>query len=245
MEDNLRIFACDLIQNAGILLRLPQVAMATAQMLLQRACRKTNHGFDTFATDVTAMAALFLGAKIEECPRRASQLIDVFTHVISTKLRVNLTLSYAQHEIIRNDLVAAERLFLKSLGFNLLSDYPHKIIINYYFAIVNRLDPEHNVWRDNDNQQVIQKAWNYCNDSMRTDAFMTRSKEAVACACIQMACEDANMRFPRSSDGREWYGLFNDDASEVEESMKIIQDLYKRKPLEARNFKAFMKLLQV
>ncbi|KAF9091080.1 hypothetical protein BGX29_011136 [Mortierella sp. GBA35] len=35
-EDHLRQLGCHLIQNAGILLKLPQVAMATAQILFQR-----------------------------------------------------------------------------------------------------------------------------------------------------------------------------------------------------------------
>ncbi|KAG0326020.1 hypothetical protein BGZ99_010241, partial [Dissophora globulifera] len=35
-EDNMRQFGCHLIQTAGILLKLPQVAMATAQILFQR-----------------------------------------------------------------------------------------------------------------------------------------------------------------------------------------------------------------
>ncbi|KII73716.1 Cyclin-L1 [Thelohanellus kitauei] len=36
MEDHLRFFGCELLQTSGILLKLPQVAMATAQILYQR-----------------------------------------------------------------------------------------------------------------------------------------------------------------------------------------------------------------
>lgn len=36
LEVDLRIVGCEYIQTAGILLRLPQVAMATAQVLFQR-----------------------------------------------------------------------------------------------------------------------------------------------------------------------------------------------------------------
>lgn len=36
LEVDLRIIGCEYIQSAGLLLRLPQVAMATAQVLFQR-----------------------------------------------------------------------------------------------------------------------------------------------------------------------------------------------------------------
>lgn len=36
LEVDLRIVGCEYIQSAGLLLRLPQVAMATAQVLFQR-----------------------------------------------------------------------------------------------------------------------------------------------------------------------------------------------------------------
>lgn len=36
VETDLRFVGCELIQNAGILLKLPQVAMATGQVLYQR-----------------------------------------------------------------------------------------------------------------------------------------------------------------------------------------------------------------
>jgi hypothetical protein len=36
LEKDLRIVGCDLIQAAGILLRLPQLAMSTAQVLFHR-----------------------------------------------------------------------------------------------------------------------------------------------------------------------------------------------------------------
>jgi len=228
-DENLRIFACDIIQNVGILLRLPQIAMTTAQMLLQRVYHTPDYTFTQYPLDITAMASLFLAAKIEEYPRKAREVIDVFTYVIGTKIQKEILLSYSKHEKVREELITAERRLLKKLGFNLLSSYPHKIIVNYYHAIVHALDPEHNVWRERDNQRLLQIAWNYCNDSLRTDVFIKYSQEAVACACIQMACEETQMLFPKSTDGLEWYRLFTKDGIEVDAATQMIKNLYKRK----------------
>ena len=47
VENQLRQFGCDLIQEAGILLRLPQAVAATGQVLLQRFyCKKSLRKLD-------------------------------------------------------------------------------------------------------------------------------------------------------------------------------------------------------
>lgn len=221
------LLASGLIQDSGILLRLPQVAMTTAQILLQRVYHTSEYTISKYPLDVTAMAAIFLGAKIEEYPRKACEIIDVFTYVISDRLRQKIVLSYSEHEKVREELITTERRLLKTLGFNLLSSCPHKIIVNYYHAMVRKLDPENNVWKEDDNRALIQVAWNYCNDSLRLDVFLRYSKEAVACACIQLACEDLDMLFPRSTSGQEWFRLFVDDESEIRDAMEKIRDLYR------------------
>lgn len=54
MEKEQRIYGCELIQEAGILLKLPQAVMATGQVLLQRFyCKKS-----LVAHDVKVRAAL-------------------------------------------------------------------------------------------------------------------------------------------------------------------------------------------
>ncbi|POM62912.1 Cyclin-L1 [Phytophthora palmivora] len=59
-----RSFGCELIQEAGVLLRLPQVVMATVQTLLHRFYyRKSLRHFDAFRV---AVSCLFLAAKVEE-----------------------------------------------------------------------------------------------------------------------------------------------------------------------------------
>ncbi|CAI5712215.1 unnamed protein product [Hyaloperonospora brassicae] len=71
-----RSFGCELIQEAGILLRLPQVVMATAQTLLHRFYyRKSLRQFDAFRV---AVSCFFLAAKVEEAPKRIDDVVRVF-----------------------------------------------------------------------------------------------------------------------------------------------------------------------
>lgn len=107
IEYDCRIMGCELIQTAGILLKLPQVntnvslglgyvkceiclrilitkffsqvAMATGQVLFQRFyyCKS----FVRHPLDVTAMACVCLASKIEEAHRRIRDVINVFHHI--------------------------------------------------------------------------------------------------------------------------------------------------------------------
>lgn len=241
---DLKIFACDIIQNVGILLKMPQIAIATAQMLLHRVYKKAEYTHDKYPIDITAMASIFLAAKIEEYPRKAHEVIDVFLYVISIKLQREISLSNSEYEKVREELILAERRLLKNLGFNLLSSYPHKVILTTYQAMVNALDANQNVWKDRDNQKLLQIAVNYCNDSLRTDVFLEYSKEAVACACIQMACNDYQMFFPKSTDGKEWYLLFAKEF-EVEAATTVIQNLYNRESSNLHDVKRYLYLTKI
>lgn len=90
MEINLRIVGCELIQDSGVLLKLPQVAMATAQVLYQRFFYSKSFVRHFYEVSLSifrlypqhyAMACVFLAAKLEECPRRIRDIINVFHHM--------------------------------------------------------------------------------------------------------------------------------------------------------------------
>lgn len=78
-EIDLRILGCELIQTAGILLKLPQVAMATGQVLFQRFFYSKS--FVRHSMEATAMSCVCLASKIEEAPRRIRDVINVFHHI--------------------------------------------------------------------------------------------------------------------------------------------------------------------
>lgn len=78
-EFDLRLVGCELIQTAGRLLKLPQTAMATGQVLFHRYFYIKS--FVKNPMEFYAMAAIFLSSKIEECPRRIRDVMNVFHHM--------------------------------------------------------------------------------------------------------------------------------------------------------------------
>ncbi|XP_043076640.1 cyclin-L1 isoform X3 [Puntigrus tetrazona] len=146
-ETDLRILGCELIQSAGILLRLPQVAMATGQVLFQRFFYSKS--FIKHSFDIVAMACVNLASKIEESPRRVRDVINVFHHLRQGKGKKSTPLVLDQNYInTKNQIIKAERRVLKELGFCVHVKHPHKIIVMYL-----------QVLECEKNQMLVQTAW--------------------------------------------------------------------------------------
>ncbi|XP_052034360.1 cyclin-L2 isoform X3 [Apodemus sylvaticus] len=192
-ETGLRVVGCELIQAAGILLRLPQHV---------------------------SMACVHLASKIEEAPRRIRDVINVFhrlRHLREKKKPVPLVLDQ-EYVNLKNQIIKAERRVLKELGFCVHVKHPHKIIVMY----LQVLECERN-------QHLVQTAWNYMNDSLRTDVFVRFQPESIACACIYLAARTLEIPLPNRP---HWFLLFGATEEEIQEICFKILQLYTRKKVD-------------
>ncbi|KAB0391425.1 hypothetical protein E2I00_019082 [Balaenoptera physalus] len=189
-ETDLRILGCELIQAAGILLRLPQIV---------------------------AMACINLASKIEEAPRRIRDVINVFHYLRQLRgKRTPSPLILDQNYInTKNQVIKAERRVLKELGFCVHVKHPHKIIVMY----LQVLECERN-------QTLVQTAWNYMNDSLRTNVFVRFQPETIACACIYLAARALQIPLPTRP---HWFLLFGTTEEEIQEICIETLRLYTRK----------------
>uniref|UniRef100_A0A671LTH2 Cyclin-L1-like n=1 Tax=Sinocyclocheilus anshuiensis TaxID=1608454 RepID=A0A671LTH2_9TELE len=214
-ETDLRILGCELIQSAGILLRLPQVAMATGQVLFHRFFYSKS--FVKHSFEIVAMACINLASKIEEAPRRIRDVINVFHHLRQLRgKRSPSPLILDQNYInTKNQVIKAERRVLKELGFCVHVKHPHKIIVMYL-----------QVLECEKNQTLVQTAWNYMNDSLRTNVFVRFQAETIACACIYLAARVLQLTLPSRPN---WYLLFGATEEEIKDICLTTLKLYTRK----------------
>nr|XP_033813530.1 cyclin-L1 [Geotrypetes seraphini] len=214
-ETDLRILGCELIQSAGILLRLPQVAMATGQVLFHRFFYSKSYVKHSF--EIVAMACINLASKIEEAPRRIRDVINVFHHLRQLRgKRTPSPLILDQNYInTKNQVIKAERRILKELGFCVHVKHPHKIIVMY----LQVLECERN-------QTLVQTAWNYMNDSLRTNVFVRFQAETIACACIYLAARALQIPLPSRP---HWFLLFGASEDDIQEICTTTLKLYTRK----------------
>uniref|UniRef100_A0A7M5V6X3 Cyclin-like domain-containing protein n=2 Tax=Clytia hemisphaerica TaxID=252671 RepID=A0A7M5V6X3_9CNID len=214
-ENDLRSFACEMIQIAGILLKIPQVAMATGQVLLQRFY--FSKSMVKLDVEVSAMAAIFLAAKIEESPRRIRDVINVCHHIKQRMLQKSHTpmdFTSMTYFNLKNGIIKAERRILKDLGFCVHVKHPHKLIITYLQMIGHEK-----------NQNLARRAWNYMNDSLRSDVFVRFPPESIACACIFLAARNEQVPLPQRP---AWFQIFDATYNEIEDISISIMRLYSK-----------------
>ncbi|XP_031519147.1 cyclin-L2 isoform X1 [Papio anubis] len=217
-ETDLRVVGCELIQAAGILLRLPQVAMATGQVLFQRFFYTKS--FVKHSMEHVSMACVHLASKIEEAPRRIRDVINVFHRLrqLREKKKPVPLLLDQDYVNLKNQIIKAERRVLKELGFCVHVKHPHKIIVMY----LQVLECERN-------QHLVQTSWNYMNDSLRTDVFVRFQPESIACACIYLAARTLEIPLPNRP---HWFLLFGATEEEIQEICLKILKLYARKKVD-------------
>uniref|UniRef100_A0A182TSA6 Cyclin-like domain-containing protein n=1 Tax=Anopheles melas TaxID=34690 RepID=A0A182TSA6_9DIPT len=213
-ETDLRILGCELIQTAGILLKLPQVAMATGQVLFQRFFYSKS--FVRHSMEATAMSCICLASKIEEAPRRIRDVINVFHHIKQVRSQKPLLpMILDQHYInLKSQVIKAERRVLKELGFCVHVKHPHKLIVMY----LKYLELEKH-------QNMMQMAWNFMNDSFRTDVFVRYQPETIACACIYLTARKHNIPLPNNP---PWFVIFRVSEDDMLDVCYRIMALYKR-----------------
>jgi cyclin L len=79
VELTYRVYACELAQELCVCLALPQACAATAQSLLQRFYHRRS--FASVDAHHSAVAAVFLAGKVEECTRRMRDILNVLYHI--------------------------------------------------------------------------------------------------------------------------------------------------------------------
>lgn len=230
-ENDLRRFGCEMIQVSGLLLKLPQVAMATGQIILQRFYYiKSIIKHDMI---INVIAAIFLAAKIEECPRMVRDVINVSHHIKRKMLnKPDKPMDYYGSDYInlKNDVIKAERRILKVLGFCVHVKHPHKIIITY----LQILEHEKNV-------ALARSAWNYMNDSFRSNVFVRFTPEIIACACIFLAARTAKINLPMNP---PWWQLFDATYDDIKDISLTIVQLYSSKPIKLAYLESVVKKLK-
>lgn len=229
-ETDLRILGCELIQTAGILLKLPQVAMATGQIYLQRFYYSKS--FVRYPMETMAMGSIYLASKVEEKPCRIRDVINVFHHIKQVRAQKPITpLIVDQNYIeLKNQVIKAERRILKELGFCVHVKHPHKLIVVYLQLL-----------QYEKNRQLMQMAWNYMNDSLRTDVFMRFPPETIACACIYLTARRIGLPLPNNP---HWFLLCKVTEEDIREVCFRILQLYKRSKVNPEELEAKVDMLK-
>ena len=88
-EFAMRVHGCELVQEAAVLLKASQQVACTGQVLLHRFYAKRS--MVKFDVRRVAATAVFLACKLEECPRKLRDVVNVFHRMSRRRERKPLT----------------------------------------------------------------------------------------------------------------------------------------------------------
>jgi hypothetical protein len=232
LETQLRIYSCELIQDLGILLSLPQLVIAHAQALFHRFYMKRS--MTEFDIRYSVIACVFLSAKLNEKTKKLQIVIEAFDYLLSNVKKEEDYLSLSSQNLssavtsstdmsqllnapiltMRNEVIRVERFICTDLGFVLNNvEFPHTYIL-FFLHILEASD------------ELIQCAWNYCNDAFRCRVLCLHVKPHVlACGSIYMAAKRLNIKLPENPG---WWLLFETTLDNILLVEKYLKELYEK-----------------
>ncbi|KAI0705854.1 cyclin-like protein [Cytidiella melzeri] len=229
LEEDLRAFGCKLIHQAGVLLKQKQVAVATAQILFQRFWFVTS--VKQFGIGDVGMGALYLASKLEECPIRMRDLINVYDlllqrteHIQASRTSITykpefkyVPMSYFGNTFyeLKDALVVAEMQILKRLGFQVHVVLPYNTLVNYLrvLGLTSR-------------EEVCERAWGYLNDALQTPVYALYTVPTIVCAAILLTTRFLGIPLP-SEPSNCWWELFDADWPDIWSVSGHIMRLYR------------------
>ena len=218
-EFAMRVHGCELVQEAAVLLKASQQVACTGQVLLHRFYAKRS--MVKFDVRRVAATAVFLACKLEECPRKLRDVVNVFHRMSRRRERKPLThLEYfsKRYEDVKADLVRVERHMLREFGFCIHAEHPHKFVLNYLRMM-------------GQNTSLMNAAWKIANDSLRTTLCIRFKADKVAVACIYLAARQLGVVLPEDP---PWWDLFDVTRASIEMMCESILAVYELGKTEYR-----------
>lgn len=223
-EETQLAYGADLIAEAGLCLRLPQISIATAQVLFQRfyvVASLHAHGHVWMAA-----AALLVACKIEENHRRIRDIANAVHYCFCARESTGpmdadkrpLPLDYFGQSGFewKRIIISSERHLLKELGFQVFVDHPHKFVLVFANVLKDKDCTSTIEW-----SELTQASWNYANDAYRSRLPVLESPEAVACACIALSARRLNIVLPL-----KWMQVFGIEQRTCDQLCEALEKVY-------------------
>jgi len=178
------------------------------------------------------MGALYLASKLEECPLRMRDIINVYDLLIqraaySLDTRSKAEFKYAPMSYfgstfydLKDALVVAEMQILKRLGFNVHVVLPYGTLVNY-LRLLGLTSHE----------EACTRAWGYLNDALQTPVYALYQIPAIVSAAIFLTVRHLNISLP-STPPMCWWELFDAAWEDVWSISGYIMRLYRERSVE-------------
>ncbi|MCJ1377127.1 hypothetical protein MMC17_000219 [Xylographa soralifera] len=214
------------ILQVGIMLKLPQITLATASVFLHRffmrhsmvedkaAGKPANHYYSVAAT------CLFLATKVEENCRKMKDLVVACVRVAQKNPGKVVDEQDKEYWRWRDTILHMEDILLEAVCFDLSLEPPYKTL----FELLCFFGEENN-------KRLRNAAWAFVNDSCLTMLCLLFSSRAIAASALYAAARHCEVRFLDDADGRPWWEIVGVELRSIRRACNYMAGIYENTPL--------------
>ena len=208
------------ILQVGIMLKLPQITLATASVFLHRFYMR--HSMQTYHYYSMAATCLFLAYKVEECVRKMRELVVACVRVAQKDPHKTVDEQDKEYWRWRDNILQYEDLLLEAIAFDLSLEPPYKTL----FDLLIRFE-------QGDNKKLRNAAWAFVNDSCLTTLCLLFPSRIIAASALYAAAKFCDVSFPDDARGRPWWETLNLDIGSIRRACNYMASIYENGPAKA------------
>lgn len=212
------------ILQVGIMLKLPQITLATASVYLHRFYMRhsmfdlpTRPGFHYYSMAATS---LFLATKVEENCRKMKELVVACVRVAQKD--PNKAVDEQDKEFWRwkDNILHHEDLLLEAICFDLSLEPPYKTLFEFLI-----------LFGEENNKRLRNAAWAFVNDSCLTVLCLLFPGRAIAASALYAAAKHCSVSFPDDEYGKPWWDVVGVDLKRIRKACNFMASVYENTPL--------------
>lgn len=208
------------ILQVGIMLKLPQITLATASVFLHRFYMR--HSMQNYHYYSMAATCLFLAYKVEECVRKMRELVVACVRVAQKDPHKNVDEQDKEYWRWRDNILQYEDLLLEAICFDLSLEPPYKTLFDLLM-----------LFEQGDNKRLRNAAWAFVNDSCLTTLCLLFPSRTIAASALYAAAKHCDVAFPDDARGRPWWETVNVDVGSVRRACNYMASIYENGPAKA------------
>ncbi len=210
--------------QVGVMLKLPQLTLATAGVFLHRFFMRYSmvdlpgrpglHYYSVAAT------ALFLATKVEENCRKMRELVIACCRVAQKNPSLVVDEQSKEYWRWRDTILHNEDVLLEALCFDLSYEAPYTIL---YQCLV--------YYGEGNNRKLRNSAWSFVNDSNLTMLCLLFTSRTIAAAALYSAAKHGGVTFPDDALGRPWWNMLGVTLLNIRKACNYMAGIYENSPL--------------
>lgn len=207
------------IFQVGIMLKLPQITLATASVLLHRFYVRHSMldapGRPGFHYYSMAATSVFLATKVEEDCRKMRELVIACVRVAQKDPNKLVDEQDKEYWRWKDNILHNEDVLLEALCFDLTLEPPYKILYEYL-----------NNFGESDSRRLRNSAWAFINDSCMTTLCLMFSSRQIAASALYAAAKHCGTHIRDDEAGRPWWEAVDVDLKTIKRACNHLANVY-------------------